>query len=102
MNLIQILLPIAGQEKEPLPRAELDRVRRELTDRFGGVTAYTRAPAAGLWKDGEGDVDRDDVVIVEVMVRHLEREWWRLYKEELERRFRQEEILIRCIRCDLL
>ena len=101
MYLIQFLLPVSADGAED-PRAELSLVRRELTERFGGVTAYTRAPAAGLWKDDEGEVERDDVVIVEVLAKTLEREWWRLYREELERRFRQDEILVRCIRCDVL
>jgi 2-hydroxychromene-2-carboxylate isomerase len=101
MNLVQLLVPIHDPEGRPFPRAELDRVRAELTERFGGVTAYLRAPAAGLWKDG-GEVEKDDVVIVEVMARHLDREWWRLYREELERRFRQEELVVRCIRCDVI
>ena len=102
MYLIQLLLPLRDNAGQPFPRAMLDRVRREMTDRFGGVTAYLRAPASGAWKDEEGDVEKDDVVIVEVMANHLEREWWRLYREELEGRFRQEEILIRAVRCDVL
>ena len=102
MYLIQLLLPIHDPEGAAFPRAGLDRVRAELTERFGGATAYLRAPAAGLWKDQEGDVEPDDVVIVEVMAAHLEREWWRLYREDLERRFRQEEILIRALQCGVL
>jgi hypothetical protein len=102
MYLIQILLPVRDNQGQAFPRAELERVRSELTERFGGATAYLRAPASGLWKDDGGDVARDEVVILEAMVPHLEREWWRLYREELERRFRQEEILIRCIRCDVI
>ena len=102
MYLIQMLLPVRDNEGNAFPRAELDRVRQELTERFGGATAYLRAPAAGLWKDEEGDVAPDDVVIVEAMAAHLEREWWRLYREELERRFRQEEIVIRALQCSAL
>lgn len=102
MYLIQILLPVRDNDGRPFPRAEFDTVKGELTERFGGATAYLRAPAAGLWKDDEGDVARDDVVVMEAMVRHLEREWWRLYREELERRFRQDEIVIRCLHCGVL
>jgi hypothetical protein len=100
--LIQILLPVRDNQGRPFPRADLDAVRKELTERFGGATAFLRAPAAGLWKDEEGDVAHDDVVVVEAMALHLEREWWRLYREELERRFRQEEIVIRAMHCGLL
>ena len=67
MHVVEILLPLRDNEGNPFPRASLDRVRHELTERFGGVTAHLRAPAAGAWKDDEGDVARDDVVIVEVM-----------------------------------
>ena len=95
MHVIEILLPLRDNEGKPFPRADLDRVRHELTDRFGGVTAHLRAPAAGAWKDDEGDVERDDVVIVEVMADALDRGWWADYRRELERRFRQEEIVIR-------
>lgn len=101
MNLVQLLLPVYDRDGERFPREALDRVRHELTERFGGATAYLRAPAAGLWKDG-GEVEKDDVVMVEVMARHLDLEWWRLYREELERRFRQDEIVVRVIRCDTI
>jgi hypothetical protein len=70
-------------------------VRRELTARFGGVTAFLRSPAEGRWKDSEGEVARDDVVIYEVMVEELERDWWPRYRAELARRFRQDELLVR-------
>ena len=102
MYLIQILLPLRDNEGRAFEHAKLDTVRRELTERFNGATAYLRAPAAGFWKDADGELARDEVVIVEVMARRLEREWWRLYREELEKRFRQQELVVRCIRCETL
>jgi hypothetical protein len=100
--LIQMLLPLRDNEGEPFPRQEFDRVRRELTERFGGATFYARSPAVGVWKDDDGDVSRDEIVVAEAMAAHLEREWWRLYRETLERRFRQDEIVVRSMRCDKL
>lgn len=102
MHVIEILLPLRDNEGNAFPRAALDRVRRELTERFGGVTAHLRAPAAGAWKDDEGGVARDDVVIVEVMADALDRGWWAGYRRELEARFRQDEILIRATPCERL
>ncbi len=102
MYLIQILLPLRDNEQRPFPHDEFERVRRELADRFGGATFYARSPAVGLWKDDEGDVARDDVVVAEVMARHQDREWWRLYRETLERRFRQDQIVVRAMHCGLL
>ena len=102
MHLVQILLPLRDNDGKPFPRDWLDEVRQALTERFGGVTAHLRAPAAGAWKDEEGDVARDDVVIVEVMDDALDRGWWAEYRRALERRFRQEEIVIRATELERL
>ena len=102
MHVIEILLPLCDNDGKPFPHAALDRVRHELTERFGGVTAHLRAPAAGAWKDDDGDVASDDVVIVEVMADELDRGWWADYRRELETRFRQDEILIRATPCERL
>jgi hypothetical protein len=95
MHLVQILLPLSDNDGNPFPRAMVDEVRHTLTERFGGVTAHLRAPAAGAWKDDDGGVARDDVVIVEVVADDLDRAWWAGYRRTLESRFRQDEILIR-------
>jgi hypothetical protein len=47
LYLIQILLPLYDNAGAPLPRELYDDVREELTRRFGGLTAFTRAPAEG-------------------------------------------------------
>jgi hypothetical protein len=100
--LIQILLPLRDNEGEPFASAEFERVRRELAERFGGVTFYARSPAVGIWKDGDGGEDRDEIVVAEVMADGEDRAWWRAYRGELERRFRQEEMMIRSMRCERL
>lgn len=101
MHLVQILLPLAHNEGQPLPGSEFARVRRELSDRFGGITAYSRAPAEGVWKEG-GETSRDDVVIFEVMAKDLERDWWRRYRGDLESRFRQDVIVVRALPIEML
>jgi hypothetical protein len=47
--------------------APLAQTRRELADRFTGVTAYVRSPAKGLWTAPDGQIEQDDVVMVEVV-----------------------------------
>jgi hypothetical protein len=101
-HLVQILLPLYDNAGAPLARALFDAVRAELTERFGGLTAYSRAPAVGLWKDedapaGEAATVRDDVVVYEVMADALDAAWWRAYRTTLETRFRQDEVLIRAL-----
>jgi hypothetical protein len=95
MHLVQFLLPLRDNEGRPFPRAEFDRVKRELTERFGGVTAYLRSPASGAWREEGGDVTHDEVAIIEVMDEDLDRPWWGAYRHDLEQRFRQDEIMIR-------
>ena len=95
MHLVQILLPLYDNEQNPQPGDEFRRVRRELTEQFGGLTVYTRAPAEGMWKLNDNHTSRDDIVIFEVMASQLDPAWWRKYRHELEARFRQDVIVIR-------
>src|SRR6202521_5019616 len=67
MHLIQILLPIYDNTGEPFGEQYYSSVRQELTDRFGGLTAFTRAPAQGLWKNQGETTTHDDIVVFEVM-----------------------------------
>jgi hypothetical protein len=94
MHLVQLLLPLYDNEGKPFGEASFGKVRQELAERFGGLTAYTRAPAQGLWKDA-GATKRDDIVVFEVMVKDLDVAWWRAYRAVLEKAFRQDEIVIR-------
>jgi hypothetical protein len=73
---------------------ELGDLKQLLTDRFGGVTEFSRAPAAGLWKE-TNEVEQDDIVIVEVMTDTLDEAWWAELRQNLERRLDQKEIVIR-------
>ena len=103
MHLVQILLPLRDNEGEPFPRDDFAKVRGELVERFGGVTAHMQAPAQGVWTDEEeGKVERDEIVVIEVMAEALERDWWKSYCEELRRRFRQEELVVRAMEMERL
>lgn len=96
-HLIQILLPIHLRDNTPVPAEMFARVRGELTERFGGVTAYSRSPATGLWKTPDDEIERDQVIMIEVVVDVFDREWWSSYREQLELRFGQEEVLARAL-----
>ena len=97
MYLVQILLPLYDNAGRALPRELHDGVFRALAERFGGVTAFTRAPAEGAWMESGARVSRDEVVVFEVMVERLERDWWAVYRRQLEADFKQEKILIRAM-----
>ena len=101
-HLVQVLVPLYDNDGRRFPSAEFARIRRELTDRFGGVTAYTRAPAQGVWEDEEGRTHHDDVIVMEVMVEKLDQRWWSAYRAELGERFRQESLVVRATPFSLL
>lgn len=96
-HLIQILLPIHARDGAPLPNEMFTRVRAELTEKFGGVTAYSRSPATGLWEREDGKIERDQVIMVEVVTEQFDRDWWIGYRAQLEVRFGQEEVHARAV-----
>jgi len=84
--LIQLLLPTSGAAGADA-QALLAQTRRELAERFTRVTAYVRSPAKGLWTAPDGQIEQDDVVMVEVVTDTFERAWWRTYAATLAERF---------------
>ena len=103
MYIVQFLLPLRDNARHPFARTDFEKVRAELTERFGGVTAFLQSPALGVWKEGEqGETTRDEMVLYEVMVESLDRGWWSGYREELERRFRQERVMVRALGAETL
>ena len=96
-HLVQILLPTQTRDRAAVASEQFARVRVELTERFGGVTAYTRSPATGLWMNEDETIERDQVIMVEVVVENFDRQWWASYREQLEARFDQEEVHARAL-----
>jgi hypothetical protein len=95
MYLVELLLPLYDNKGHKVSERAFADVRDELTERYGGVTAFTRSPAQGTWVDRSGEVARDDVIVCEVMVENLDTGWWADYRRRLEKLFGQEELVIR-------
>jgi hypothetical protein len=102
MHLVQLLLPLYSNSGQQFSQALYARVRDELVNQFGGITAYTRAPVHGLWQENKSGTVRDDLIIYEVMVTHLDQNWWHEYRATLEKRFEQESLVVRAHRIRLL
>jgi hypothetical protein len=102
MHLVQALLPLDDETGTALGRELFEQTRTELIERFGGITAYSGAPAEGVWRENGGAPVLDRIVVVEVQVELLDRPWWEGYRKLLERRFRQRSILMRALPCDVL
>ena len=95
MHVVEIFLPLYDNDGRRFGPELYARVREELVELFGGLTAFSRTPAEGLWEAAQGERSRDEIVIFEVMADDPDRGWWREYRTELERRFRQDEIVVR-------
>jgi hypothetical protein len=93
MYLVQLLLPKSDNKGKKFPAEYLAQVHHELAERFGGVTAFLRSPADGLWKEGGDEVQHDEVVMFEVMTAELDKKWWLDYRTELQKKFCQQELL---------
>jgi hypothetical protein len=98
MHLIQILLPLYERSGKKVPRALFRSTAKQLADEFGGVTAYTRSPAQGLWRRDAAKLNRDDVVVYEVMAPEFEPAFWKARRRKFEKDFVQDEIVVRTLR----
>jgi hypothetical protein len=93
MISVEIYLPMNDNQGTPFAEPVFTQIETALTEKFGGVTAYKRAPAQGRWKS-EGSTDADEIAIFEVIVGVLDKEWWNEFGRTLEERLGQEQILI--------
>jgi len=101
MHLVEILLPLHDNSGRPFAAEKYAAIRQHLTERFGGLTAFTRSHAQGTTTGG-GKTVHDDIIVFEVMTETLDVAWWRNYRRQLEREFRQDEIVVRASTVTLL
>jgi hypothetical protein len=95
MQVVQLLIPLTDNAGNRYPRRKLESVFTELTEHFGGITAYLRSPATGLWQEGSDSPQHDELVVCEVMTDNLDVDWWRAYRIRLEASLEQEKLVIR-------
>jgi hypothetical protein len=95
MHLVEIFLPLTDNDGKRFPQSAFGSVEKQLTERFGGVTAYPRAPASGVWKTSQSEKQEDEFIVYEVMTEEMDEMWWKSYRENLETVFRQEKLIIR-------
>ena len=101
MVLVQLLLPTSGVPGDD-SLAPLAQTRKELAQRFNGLTAYVRSPAKGWWTAPDGHTEQDDIVMVEVVTDAFDRRWWRAYAATLAERFGQDSIHVRAMGVEML
>ncbi|MBC7388753.1 MAG: hypothetical protein H7329_06060 [Opitutaceae bacterium] len=102
MKLIQIFLPLYNSKGVIFKEALFEKIKAKITEDFGGLTAYQRSPAIGLWKEDDKKTVKDDIIIYEVMAEKFEKIYWKKYKTELENVFSQDVIIIRVMNIQLV
>lgn len=101
MHLVEILLPLNDNEGRPFDPEKFSALRERLTERFGGLTAFTRSPAQGRTREGDKTV-RDEIIVFEVLTETLDESWWTSCRRRLEKDFRQDRIIVRASAVTLL
>jgi hypothetical protein len=101
-HLVQLYLPLADNDGNRFDRSTFQAIEDLLSEEFQGFTSFARAPADGVWGSMDERVQREDIVVYEVIVAELNRDWWSQYRLELERELEQEKILIRAHRIEIL
>jgi hypothetical protein len=91
MHLVELLLPLHDNNGKPFGAGKYAEVHQRLTERFGGLTAFTRSPAQGTTTES-GKPVHDEIVGFEVMTEALDVSWWRNYRLHLERDFLQDQL----------
>jgi hypothetical protein len=84
MQLVQIFLPLYDNNKQLFEESVYNDVRNMLKDQFGGVSFHRNTPVGGLWKDEGGKTNYDELIIAEIMIHNLNKEWWKQFKQDLE------------------
>jgi hypothetical protein len=73
-HLVQILLPTRTGNGQPVTQTRFEELLHELTDKSGARPASS-APGQGLWDSG-GDVERDNIAVIEVMTDEIDPPFW--------------------------
>ena len=92
--LVEILLPLNDADGNAFPASLYEELAQKLTERFGGVTSFSRSPADGRWRN-QGDTEHDDIIVLEIMTQELHRPWWSQLRAQLVRSFAQDDVVIR-------
>lgn len=102
MFVVELFLPLEKPDGSAVPPETFERIKDELTERFGGVTAFVQSPAEGAWKPNADEVIHDLVAAFEVMVEDVDTKWWHGYRQRLEHELEQDQVLIRLYQVTVL
>lgn len=100
--VFELFIPLHDQKGKNFPEKYYATLQQLLLKKFGGVTVYHRTPVTGIWDGSASGVDKDKLIIFEVMAVTGDEAFWNKLKGDLEKQFQQAEILIRSTRINTL
>ena len=92
MKEFDLFVPLFSNDGKRLPRAGLARVKKRLIKKFGGLTHFPQK-SKGTWKVGAATFV-DDIVILRVLSEKDTKDFWKKLKADLQREWKQKNILI--------
>jgi inorganic pyrophosphatase len=101
-KLIQIFLPVVDENGSPFPNRFFVQVKNKLSEKFDGLSVYTHALAEGYWKNERSSLEKDKLLVYEVMANEVDLNYWKNFRTSLEKQFKQELIVVRCLGINLI
>jgi inorganic pyrophosphatase len=101
-KLVQLFLPIEDKKGKPFAAKYYDKIKETLIKKFDGVSIYSNAPVNGRWADEQSNIEKDKLIVYEVMTDMIDLTYWESYKLVLEKQFKQDTIVIRCLDISLI
>lgn len=95
MHIVNIYLPQVNNAGIAFNEDIYLGIRKELIQKFNGLTQYDQVPAIGYWKENaDKPVSKDLMIHYEVICNTLTKKYWAEFRQRLEKIFEQTQILI--------
>ena len=95
MHIVNIYLPQVNNAGLAFNEDIYLSIRKELIQKFGGLTQYDQVPAIGYWKENaDKPISQDLVIHYEVICNTINKKYWAGFRQRLEMTFQQTQILI--------
>jgi inorganic pyrophosphatase len=90
---IELFIPVYTKNGKPFPKKHYTNLHQKLTEKFGGLTMYSRVPVTGFWKENSKTTLKEDIIVYEVLAAEIDDKFWTKLKAWVLKAFNQEEII---------
>lgn len=101
-KLIQLFLPTTAENGKAFPGTYFHAVKQKLSKKFDSLSVYLKSPVIEHIKDDGPTLAKDTVLVYEVVSDSVETDYWSQYQQFLQKQFKQDDIVIRCLDMGLI